>query len=100
MRWMTSAGGFARDVRKKGEADASYSGGVEAFQFFDCDVPGDAGDAGRAAFHVIQCVDHDAVIGTVAGGLDDYETPETHFVDENFFLFLPGDREGLVLGFG
>jgi hypothetical protein len=36
----------------------------------------------------------------VAGGLDDYESPEAHLVDEDFFLLLPCGREGLVLGFG
>jgi len=92
--------GFARDMRKEGKADASYSRGVQASEFFQRNVLIDTRNARRSAFHVLQSVDHNAVVGAVAGGLDDDESPEPHFVDEDFVLFLPWGSEGFVLGFG
>ena len=50
-------------------------------------------------FHVIERVDYDAVVGAVAGGLDDDESPEAHCIDENFFLFLPRGSEELYWDF-
>jgi hypothetical protein len=73
---------------------------VQPFELLYGNVLRDAGDACRPAFHMLQSVDHNAVVGAVTGGLDDYESPETHFVDEDFFLFLPWGREGFVLGCG
>ena len=38
---------------------------------------------------MIERIDYNAVVGTVAGGLNDDETPDPHFANEDLFLFLP-----------
>ena len=48
---------------------------------------------------MLQRIDNNAVIRSVARGLNNDKAPETHPVDENFFLFLPGGSERFVFRF-
>ena len=73
---------------------------MQASQFLGRHVLGDAGDTRRSSLHMLQRVYHHAVVGAVAGGLDDYEPPEAELVDENFLLLPPGGRERFVLRLG
>src|SRR5215510_4619062 len=72
---------------------------MEAAQFFDRYILIKADHTGCPSFHVLQGIDDNTVIRTMTGSLHDDETRKTHFVNENFFLFLPGAREWFVFRF-
>ena len=42
-----------------------------------------------SAVHVMGCTDCNAVVGTVSGGLNDDESLDPHFANEDHFLFVP-----------
>src|SRR5262249_10286594 len=69
---------------------------MKAAQFFDTYSLIKANHTSCSSFHVLQRIDDDTVVCTMTSGLHHDETPKTHLVNEDFFLFLPRSGERLV----
>ena len=92
--------GIVGDVRQESKPYTSYSSFIQTSEFFHTDVLVHAHDPGRSSIHVLQRIDDDPVIRSVASGLNNDETPKAHLLDQNLSLFLPCCCERTIFRFG